>query len=484
MKGFIIKAIAGDFHVLSYEDNQVYVCKARGQIRNKNLIIETNLNNTLNQELETLVNNLSFTPENENNILPAVQCIVIDNNSRNVIAYANNSKTNLEKLKRQPGSVIKPILVYAPAFESGKIVPSSFILDEQTSFGEYTPRNHNNKYNGWTTIREAISKSLNIPAVKTLSYVGLDNAITFAKKLGIKFTKEDNHLALALGGFSEGETIKSIADAYSTFACKGNYCESKFITKISDINNRTLYQRDLNQISCMKEETAYMITDTLKSAVNNGTAKKLNFNNFEIASKTGTTNNNIDAWNACYTTDHTIVTWIGNLNNEKLNSTINGSTYPTLIAREIVKILYKDNTPENFQVPEGIIKANLDEEKSKQNKIELDIDQTIKKESEEIFTKENLPKFNKDENIIIKASIINELNNNPKIKIYSKNAKYITIFKEINNKTAIFKEFTSPDQNIEIEDEDTNSGELITYKIQAKSGDKTATTNDLKIKIF
>jgi len=454
------------------------------QIRNKNLIIETNLNNTLNQELETLVNNSSFTPENDNNILPVVQCIVIDNNSRNVIAYANNSKTNLENLKRQPGSVIKPILVYAPAFESGKIVPSSFILDEQTSFGEYTPKNHNNKYNGWTTIRESISKSLNIPAVKTLSYVGLDNAKTFAKKIGINFTKEDNHLALALGGFSEGETIKSIADAYSAFACKGNYCESKFITKISDINKRTLYERNLNQTSCMKEETAYMVTDTLKSAVKNGTAKKLNFDNFEIASKTGTTNNNLDAWNACYTTNHTIVTWIGNLNNEKLNSSINGSTYPTLISREVAKILYKDNTPQNFQVPDGIIKANLDEEKSKQNMLELDKDQTINKEKEEIFTKDNLPKINKNENIIIKATIINEFNNNPKIKIYSKNAENLTIYKEINNKSAVFKEFFSPDENIEIEDKDANSGELITYKIQAKTGSQTTTTKDLKIKCF
>jgi len=454
------------------------------QIRNKELTIFTRLDSALDSFILNLVNNPSFSPANENGIVPIVQSIVIDNHTKNVIAYSSNQPNNIENMKRQPGSAIKPLLVYAPAFEYNKMTPSSFVLDEKTSFGEYTPKNSNDNYLGWTNIRTAISKSLNVPAVKTLSYVGTEKAIEFAQKLGLKFDEKDNHLAIALGGMTYGTTLKEIADAYSSFACDGKYQKSGFITKIVDHKNRTIYEQKINPKQVMSEETSYMITSSLLTTVRDGTAKKLHIDGIEIASKTGTTNDQKEAWNICYTTDHTIATFIGNNDHSKLPNIINGSTHPTLINREIIKKLTEQNKPEKFYIPDGIISANIENESKNNQKLLLSPDQKNKSDMQEIFTKQTLPQIKTDTEILLKLNVINHEKNQPIIKIYSKNAENVVIFKEINNKTAIFKEIKGPENNIEITDTSVKSGELITYYAEAKNNSKTVISKKIKIKIF
>ena len=455
------------------------------QLRNKNIVIETSLNNNLNNFITNLINEKSYQPVNENQTKPIIQSIVIDNKTHKVIAYTTNAKYNQENTRRQPGSVIKPLLVYAPAFESGKITPSSFILDEQTNFGEYSPKNSNNKYLGWTNIRTAIEKSLNVPAVKTLSYIGTEKAKNFANRIGLKFDKNDNHLAIALGGLTNGTTVKEIADAYSSLANLGEYSPSSYITKIKTANNTPLYESKVKTNKAMKQETAYMITSCLMSAVKDGTAKKLSGFDFSIASKTGTTNNNKDAWNACYTTSHTIVTWYGNSDNSKLGLGVNGSTYPTLINKEILRELYKNNLPKDFEIPENIIQATLDSEDLNNNRISLSTSQEKSSQDNEIFTIDNLPKFteNKDK-MQINLSIENKTNNKPKLIISCKNAESIVVYKENNNKIAVFKEIENPNSSIEIIDNQTRSGEIYSYYVAIKNGDKTITTDKIKIKSY
>ena len=457
---------------------------SENQLINHEYKIYTSLDTSINNFANTLVNNKSFTGNTNDENSPIVQTIILDNNTNSVIAYATNKSYNVENIKRQPGSSIKPILVYAPAFEYNKITPSSFILDEETTFGNYTPKNSNNKYSGWTTVRNAIVKSLNIPAVKTLSYVGIEKAINFASNLGLAFDKNDNHLAIALGGLTNGTTVKELADAYKSFANSGTFSKSSFITKIVDSKNRTIYQKKDLQKQVMSEETAYMITDTLISAVKNGTAKKLNIDDIQIASKTGTTNDNKEAWNVCYTSSHTIVTFIGNSDHTSMNQSINGSTYPTLIARELIKKLYEQEKPTDFEIPSGIIKANLDKQDLDNTKNNLSLDQKVKSDLEEIFTKDTLPSFNSESNIEIKLNITNEKNKPPILKISSKNAKKITIYKEYNNKTAVLKEFTTPTQIIELNDPDTQKDTIYTYFIEAENDTSKVSTNKIKIKIY
>lgn len=306
-----------------------------------NYKIYTNYNSNLNKKLYKIINSNQYLIKN-NNETPCIETIIVDNQTKNVIAYQNNKQINLKSNKRQPGSLIKPILVYAPAFEYEIIKPETKLLDKETSFDEYKPKNYNNTYYGWVTTKEAISKSLNVPAVKTLSYTGFEKARKVSNNLGISLKNEENHLALALGGMKYGCSAHELANAYSCFGTNGTFCQTNYINSISQ-NNQTIFNNKTNKKQAIKQETANYINECLNECATNGTAKKLKNMDIKTYSKTGTTNNNTDAWNACYTTKYTIITHYFNLSNKPLNMKITGATHPTLINRELLKYLYYNN---------------------------------------------------------------------------------------------------------------------------------------------
>ena len=116
------------------------------------------------------------------------------------------------------------------------------ILDTKINISGYSPENADKKYHGFVSVREALSNSYNIPAVKTLNEYGISNAQKFAKNLGIDFSSTDNNLAIALGGFTEGVTPKTLCDAYTTFSNNGKFVPSSYITKITS-NGKTIYNK-------------------------------------------------------------------------------------------------------------------------------------------------------------------------------------------------------------------------------------------------
>ncbi|MBQ9790660.1 MAG: hypothetical protein IJW24_03595, partial [Clostridia bacterium] len=338
---------------------------------------------------------------------------------------------------------------------------------------------------GWTSIKNSISKSLNVPAVKTLSYVGVDKAKNFANKLGIDFEPEDNHLALALGGFTKGTTVKEIADAYACFANSGQFSSSSFIQKIVGANGKILYSSHSPSSKAMSEETAYMITDCLMDAAKNGTAKKIMSDGIKIASKTGTTNSNKDAWSASYTKDYTVVTWIGNLDSSKLSTNIKGSSYPTMISRDVFKNLYANKTCPEFEIPDGIIFAELSSKELEETKLNLAHSQNESKEHVALFTIENLPDFSiQASQIELSLEVQNAKNKPPKLQIAHKNAEKITILRENNNKTQKIKEIINPENNFVFEDKTAKNNNLYTYFITAKKGDQSVTSDKIKIRTF
>ena len=137
-------------------------------------------------------------------------------------------------IRRQPGSVIKPVISYAPALQDYGYTAATVILDEPTAFGDYSPRNFGGSYYGWVTLREAVTKSLNVPAVKVLSEIGIDAGKQFAAQCGIEFTESDQSLTLALGGFTYGVSPWQIAGAYNCFASGGVYYAPTVIRRITD----------------------------------------------------------------------------------------------------------------------------------------------------------------------------------------------------------------------------------------------------------
>ena len=268
-------------------------------------------------------------------------------------------------IRRQPGSVIKPVIAYAPAFEYLNYTAADMILDEETTFADYTPSNYGNKYYGWVTVREAVTKSLNVPAVKTLSAVGVYRAKDFAKRCGIEFDDKDDSLALALGGFTYGVSPLQIAGAYSCFASGGIYNTPTLIKKITDRNGLTVYEYRLDNRRVMSEANAYILTSMLKSVVTEGTGHRLNTLDIPIAGKTGTVglaNGNRDAWMAGYTPEYTAVVWQG-YDSDRLGllpSSATGGTYPALMLYELFNHIYPDGRSGDFEKPESVKQYSID----------------------------------------------------------------------------------------------------------------------------
>ena len=268
-------------------------------------------------------------------------------------------------IRRQPGSVIKPVIAYAPAFEYLNYTAADMILDEETTFADYTPSNYGNKYYGWVTVREAVTKSLNVPAVKTLSEVGVERAKDFAKRCGIEFDDKDDSLTLALGGFTYGVSPLQIAGAYSCFASGGIYNTPTLIKKITDRNGLTVYEYRQDSRRVMSEANAYILTSMLKSVVTEGTGHRLNTLDIPIAGKTGTVglaNGNRDAWMAGYTPEYTAVVWQG-YDSDRLGllpSSATGGTYPALMLYELFNHIYPDGSSGDFEKPESVKQYSID----------------------------------------------------------------------------------------------------------------------------
>ncbi len=301
-------------------------------------------------------------------------------------------------IRRQPGSVIKPVIAYAPAFEYLNYTAADMILDEETTFADYTPSNYGNKYYGWVTVREAVTKSLNVPAVKTLSAVGVYRAKDFAKRCGIEFDDKDDSLALALGGFTYGVSPLQIAGAYSCFASGGIYNTPTLIKKITDRNGLTVYEYRQDSRRVMSEANAYILTSMLKSVVTEGTGHRLNTLDIPIAGKTGTVglaNGNRDAWMAGYTPEYTAVVWQG-YDSDRLGllpSSATGGTYPALMLYELFNHIYPDGRSGDFEKPESVKQYSIDAKTlKKQHKVVLANAMTPQSSRvTEYFTEETAP---------------------------------------------------------------------------------------------
>lgn len=301
--------------------------------------------------------------------------VIIDNSNNSVITYIGNAEQ-----KRQVGSTIKPLLCYAPAFENGTLSPITPILDEEINYNGYSPKNANNKYLGWVSARTALSKSLNVPAVKVLEYNGVDKSLAIAKKFGLNFDSEDNHLAIALGATKYGESLQTMTNAYSVFAKSGNFGKLNFIKRIETGAGSTIYEAAPNTQRIIGDDTAFLINDILKDTVTNGTAKRLSGLNIPLSAKTGTVgvsvdNTNTDAWCISYSPQFTVGAWYGNTTNSaqnNLSSTQNGGT----IASDACKTSWEKlkrhfSINKDFTPPKSVEKFNIDALALENKKIEL-----------------------------------------------------------------------------------------------------------------
>lgn len=279
------------------------------------------------------------------------------------------------QMKRSPGSVIKPLVVYGPALEKG-FSPATVIDDVPVSYPSpgkpYQPRNYDGRWRGLITMREAVKYSVNIPAVKMLDMIGIDAGYEFGKRLGLPLAENDRNLSLALGGVARGFSPLEVASAYGAFANKGIRVEPYAVSKILDNQGNVIYEAKPRQHVVMSEETAYLMTDMLKSVVQSGTGTRAKMNR-PVAGKTGTTQlpdlpefrgktGNQDAWWAAYTPEYVGVVWMG-YDKTDVNHylrQIYGGRYPAQIWKAVMEEALKDVPVVDFERPANIVYRSVD----------------------------------------------------------------------------------------------------------------------------
>lgn len=220
------------------------------------------------------------------------------------------------QLKRQPGSTMKPISVYAPALIQGYDL-NARLVDRPISFGNYAPKNQSQQYLGEVTMYEAVIDSLNVPAVWLLDQIGVDKGYRYAKTSGIALTDDDRQLALALGGLQEGVSPLQMAQAYSAFANNGIVVDAHAIRRVETVDGEVLGKWYKKSVRVSQPVVAQQITYMLRGVVQEGTGRKAQIPGRPTAGKTGTTqlpdgrDGAKDNWFVGYTPELVGAVWIG-----------------------------------------------------------------------------------------------------------------------------------------------------------------------------
>ena len=295
--------------------------------------------------------------------------------------FKSSEFNRVTQAKRQPGSAFKPI-VYAAALENG-FSPNSIVLDapfvESQGVGlkDWKPENYGKKFYGPTTLRKGIEYSRNLMTVRIAKILGLDKILDLSKKLDI-YNEIPELLSVSLGAAET--TLINLTSAYAAFVNGGKKIEPNLITRIQDRRGNTIYQvknrkcigcdkfidqlQDLPKIEnkyerVLSEETAYQMTTILNGVVKRGTAKKLRSLNVPLAGKTGTTNDNFDAWFIGFSSNLVVGVYIGFDNPKTLGKFETGSKAALPIFKDFVEnALYKEDF-KDFNIPENIFLTSL-----------------------------------------------------------------------------------------------------------------------------
>ena len=378
--------------------------------------------------------------------------ISINVEKNTIDAYYAKSNVKLINAKRQPGSIIKPILVYTPALNENILSPTTQICDEKIEINGYSPKNVGGTYAGYVSVRDSVAKSLNIPSVKVLSYVGIQKAKRYAEKCGLQFDEKDQNLSIALGGLTYGISLKDLTNSYLPLVKNGNFTEVKFINYITDENGKIIYHQKLKTTAIFREDSAYLMTDMLKTCAKSGTGRKLGNLDFDIATKTGTVgkNTNTDAYNVSYTTKDLVGIWVGNADNSKIDTF--GGAIPTDIVKMYLQEIYKTTKPKDFVIPSSVYTENID-------MLALQNEHVVYKASnyiptryhkKEIFSKFNQPKEKIFDGICLTCPTLDGQveNNVAKLTFFAKDYLIYEIYSLNDNTAKLISTITNASGNI------------------------------------
>ena len=203
----------------------------------------------------------------------------------------------------------------------------------------------------------SVSKS-----IKILNEIGLDAVNEYGEKLNL-FHVRQNNPSIALGDIGGGITPLTLARAYSVLQNNGIDKGITFIDKIADKNGKIIYQNTGYNHRLFNEEDCMLVNDMLVTCAKSGTAKRLSDLPFDVASKTGTAQNNeknTDLWNIAYTPNHLCLTWCGDATSKGLENNASSGFYPTMINKDILSNIYSSQSPKKFELNNNIVKVAID----------------------------------------------------------------------------------------------------------------------------
>ncbi len=275
--------------------------------------------------------------------------------SRNFFDTGIDGEVNVTLRPRQPGSSFKPI-IYSAAFERG-YQPENMITDVPTNFGAdgsgapYIPRNYDGKFHGTVTLRQALANSLNVPAVKVLSVIGLPAGIAMAKNLGLSTLDGQTHFGLSFALGAADVKLLDMVSAFSVFARDGAYRSPRLILSVTK-NDEELFQSVTDARFAVSSETARKISSILSDnearTMIFGAHSPLSFPGSFVAAKTGTSQDFRDAWTIGYTRDFALGVWAGNNDHRPMRSGADGVFVAAPIWRGIVDQLLAVSPAEPF----------------------------------------------------------------------------------------------------------------------------------------
>lgn len=322
--------------------------------------IYTTIDMDIQRKVDEVYTNVENIPSGRSSQQLQSAIVVIDNSTGDIVAleggvgkkenYLGFSRATDSRL--QTGSSMKPLAVYAPAFECGAITPASIGKDMPLSYenGPF-PLNDSRTYSGYTNILRGITSSLNAVSVNTLDGIGLDYAFDFAKnKFGLRGLVEYEELEsgrvvsdvgyspLGMGALTYGVSVRDMASAYSTFANNGMYRRGRTFTKVYDSEGNLVIDNVQEARQILSQKTINYMNYCLKNVVDAGTGYQAAIRGMNVYGKTGTTSSNKDRWFCGFTGYYTAAVWCGYDNPEEVRG-VSGNPSANLWHQVMVKLL-------------------------------------------------------------------------------------------------------------------------------------------------
>lgn len=338
---------------------------AQQMLLNNGYKIYTSIDLKKQKKLQKSVNsNLSAFKEKENNGTYKMQgsAVCIDNKSGRVVAIVGGRSQETEGYSlnrayqsfRQPGSSIKPLIVYTPTLERGSTA-STTVHDYKFKDG---PSNSSGRYYGYVSMRFAVEQSLNTVAWQLFDELQPEVGLQYLLDMNFsRIVKSDYYLSASLGGLTYGTNTLEMASAYATLENDGKYREPTCIVKILDADGKEIVSDEPRQKTIYKKDAARSMVDIMTGVIKRGTARGLGLDNGQpSAGKTGTTNDKKDGWFCGFTPYYTTAVWVG-YDSPKAVSDLYGSTYPGRIWHDYMNLIHADLDVKQFDL-EGIVRGS------------------------------------------------------------------------------------------------------------------------------